>query len=65
MEESCYMSAPEIIRRTGRHADDVLQQESTWRENAKEKGVSLAVDNKAAPAPRPLNVTLEQPSQGA
>lgn len=56
MEESCYMSAPEIIRRRGAHPDDVLRQEAAWRGKASEQKVHLAVDNPAPPsAPRPMN----------
>jgi lambda family phage portal protein len=43
MEESCFMSGPEIIRRSGRHANDVLQQESAWRSNLKKNGVETLV----------------------
>jgi lambda family phage portal protein len=44
MEESAFISGPEIIRRRGGDWRDVLEQESTWRKTLKEKGINQQVN---------------------
>jgi len=41
LESAGYISAPEIIRRTGRNPDDVLEQETAWREQVRERGMNF------------------------
>ena len=53
LEDNCYMSGPEIIRRRGANPRDVLDQQSAWLERKKAWGIPArqgsAADN-VAPA---------------
>ena len=44
MEKNGHASGPEIIRRRGRNPADVLEQESTWREQWRGKGEVITAD---------------------
>jgi len=53
MEDNCYMSGPEIIRRRGANPRDVLDQEAAWQERMRQWGISRVPKSPAAPAPAP------------
>lgn len=53
LEDRAYISGPEIIRKSGRHPIDVLEQQSRWLKEKEARGIPVDAGQTAAPAVLP------------
>jgi capsid protein len=53
LEQSCFESGPEIIRRRGGNPREVLEQEALWRRQLAERGIASTTDPEREAATTP------------